>query len=56
MKLDKTGFCWNCGLPCDELFCNAKCEKAYNRKKSAQDNRQIRDGKKKGYGVAGNAH
>lgn len=47
--MTKTGFCWNCGLPCTELFCNEKCEKAHNRKKAVQNNRQIRSGKRSGY-------
>jgi hypothetical protein len=27
-----TGFCWNCGLPCANLFCNEKCGKRYATK------------------------
>jgi len=51
MSLEPTGFCWKCGLPCKpgELFCNPKHKEQYQR---GQD-RQIKKGKRAGYGVAG---
>jgi len=51
--LDKTGFCWNCGKVIKEgLFCNKKCEWQYKNKQE----RQIRKGKRAGYGLAGSTH
>jgi hypothetical protein len=29
MNITKTGFCWKCGLQCEDLFCNDTCEKRY---------------------------
>lgn len=54
--MKKTGFCYNCGLVCEGLFCNPKCEKQYNRKTALQDAKQTRTGKRKGYGLAGSTH
>jgi hypothetical protein len=51
--MEKTGFCWKCGLPCgDKLFCNKKHQDQYER---SQD-RQIIKGKKAGYGATGSTH
>ena len=51
MKRKKTGFCWDCGYLCKDLFCNEKCEKAYNRKEE-QINR-IMKSKRDAYGAKG---
>ena len=49
--LEQTGFCWSCGLLCEELFCDDKCEKSYNRKQGLQN--KIKTGKRANYGVTG---
>ena len=54
--LRPTGFCWKCGRACTGLFCNDRCLAAYTRTKAAQDNREIRRGKRAGYGPAGSTH
>ena len=51
MELEITGFCWKCGLPCKDLFCNDKCKKAYERKE--QRILTKRHGKRENYGVKG---
>lgn len=58
-NLEKTGFCWQCGLQCKGLFCekkNAKdesiCENKYTREKRAL--RGKRDRQK--YGLASNIY
>ncbi|MBU0959479.1 MAG: DUF2116 family Zn-ribbon domain-containing protein [Nanoarchaeota archaeon] len=40
-----TGWCWNCGKPCSNLFCNEKCEKSFERKQ--------RPKVRKKYGITG---
>ena len=53
--MDQTGFCWNCGRQLigeAGYFCNKKCQEQYERKQ----NRQIRKGKRAGYGLAGSTH
>ena len=56
MPLERTGFCWNDGLPIskDGLFCNMKCKEAYDRRQR-QDS-AIKRGKKASYGAAGSTH
>ena len=53
---EPTGFCWRCGVPCKEgeLFCfpPKKCKDLYERNQE----RQIRKGKRAGYGLAGSTH
>jgi len=51
-KPPKTGFCWNCGRICKELFCNDKCKQKYELRQS----RQVKQGKKAGYGITGSTH
>ena len=50
--IEKTGYCWNCGKVCGELFCNEKCERQHIKK---QDKGNLR-GKRAGYGLAGSTH
>jgi len=51
--MQETGFCWNCGKVIKNgEFCSIKCSQQYQRK---QD-RQIRKGKRAGYGLAGSTH
>jgi predicted nucleic acid-binding Zn ribbon protein len=52
--LEPTGFCWKCGLPCekDKLFCSPKHQWQYKK----DQERQIRKGKRAGYGLAGSTH
>jgi hypothetical protein len=65
MSLKETGFCWKCGHAIGEmidgrlvfgvskkLFCNPKHQKQYER----EQERQIKKGKKAGYGLAGSTH
>lgn len=65
MSLERTGFCWKCGAAIGEmingrlvfgiskkLFCNKKHEEQYQR----NQDRQIKKGKKAGYGLAGSTH
>jgi predicted nucleic acid-binding Zn ribbon protein len=49
-----TGFCWKCGMECakGELFCSPKHKEQYER----QQARQIKIGKKAGYGLSGSTH
>ena len=49
--LEKTGYCWNCGRPCINYFCNLKCQKAHKRKQ--QQILTKRHGKRENYGVKG---
>ncbi len=53
--MEHTGFCWKCGLPIKQgLFCAKpkKCEDQYYRGQE----RQVKKGKKAGYGLAGSTH
>ena len=50
MQIEKTGFCWSCGLQCQDYFCGDKCKKSFERKKSVQE---IPRWKKDNYGVKG---
>jgi len=54
--MEPSGFCWKCGLPCDpgELFCKPpkKCKERHERVQA----RQMRFGKRAGYGVSGSTH
>ena len=58
--LESTGFCWKCGKQIEgyienlnkDLFCCKKHEEQYYR----QQDRQIRRGKRAGYGLAGSCH
>lgn len=52
--LEPTGYCWKCGKPCEEgaLFCNKKHAQQHERNLD----RQIKRGKKQGYGAAGSTH
>ena len=67
MSLQPTGYCWECGrvlvkritpvitLEKEALFCNPavrKCQDKYERRQGAQ----VKDSKKKGYGLAGSTH
>lgn len=49
--LEITGFCWNDGLPCKELFCNDKCKKAFKLKEQRQN--KVKSGKRANYGPTG---
>ncbi len=52
MSPEPTGYCWHCAHPVAPglLFCpKKKCEELWKRKQE----RQIRKGKKDGYGAAG---
>ena len=53
-NLEKTGFCWKCGMPCgkDDLFCSRKHQEQYER----EQDRKIHKGKRAGYGLAGSTH
>ena len=53
-----TGWCWACGLQCgrEKLFCDKKCENKYLRGKARIFKREVRIGKKAGYGLAGSTH
>lgn len=56
--MEETGFCWNCGRQIQKgLFCIAKngrnkCEHHYKWMLE----RQIKKGKRAGYGLAGSTH
>ena len=58
--MEETGFCWKCGKSIEgfienlskDLFCSTKHEQQYYRNQE----RQIRKGKRKGYGLAGSCH
>jgi len=50
--LKPCGTCYKCGLPCEGLFCNDKQKEQYIRNLE----RQIKVGKKAGYGLAGSTH
>ena len=55
--MEETGFCWRCGhiIPDGRgLFCPKpkKCEEQYRR----NQDRQIKKGKRAGYGLAGSCH
>lgn len=53
VKIEKTGFCWKCGLPVKTgLFCNKKHQEQYER----AEERKIIRGKKAGYGARGSTH
>lgn len=62
LNLEKTGFCWKCGGLIQikafranynsDLFCSKKHEEQYSR----EQDRQIKKGKKAGYGLAGSTH
>jgi hypothetical protein len=58
MSIEPTGFCWNCGrmlLNRTDLFCpkwERKCEASYQK----EQNRQIKKGKRAGYGATGSTH
>ena len=54
MNLEETGFCWKCGRSITKgLFCpGRKCKELYQRGQE----RQIRRGKREGYGLAGSMH
>jgi len=59
MKLEPTRFCYACGLMLvieSQLFCNDKCQRAYDRTKKREEKRQTRHGKKEGYGLQGSTH
>ena len=56
MQMNKTGFCYGCGLSCEDLFCNKKCESKYKRMKQADVRLQVKEGKRKGYGIKGSTH
>jgi hypothetical protein len=55
--IEKTGYCWNCGRQCKELFCDKKCEEQYNKKQDkgsfGRGGHSVRIGKKDNYGLAG---
>ena len=61
--MEKTGFCWKCGKQIKEpvfieigfdgyLFCCKKHQQQYYR----DQDRQIKKGKRAGYGIAGSTH
>ena len=61
--MEKTGFCWKCGRPIKEpifiemgfdgyLFCCKKHQQQYYR----DQDRQIKKGKRAGYGITGSTH
>ena len=50
--IEKTGYCWSCGLLCKDLFCNEKCERKYNRDHPDKTMK----GKRAGYGATGSTH
>jgi hypothetical protein len=52
-ELEITGYCWNCGRQCNDLFCNNKgcCKKAYERRQAIQN--KVKSGKRANYGVTG---
>ena len=53
-----TGFCWACGRACAAavLFCGDKCQRRHDRERAAEERRQVRKGKRQGYGAAGSTH
>lgn len=51
-----TGWCWNCGRPCSGSFCHDRCRRGYTRTQAVLERRQVRRGKRAGYGIAGDAH
>jgi len=55
-NLQQTGFCWECGLPTDGLFCKSVCQRKYERryKKSQED--AVKEGHRRGYGLKGSTH
>jgi len=55
-SLEVTGYCWHCGLPCKDLFCNTKHRKAYERKQASYNARKNMVGKRAGYGVKGSMY
>ena len=51
-NLYPTQWCWNCGRPCKNLFCNDKCKHKYE----IGQQKYTHDGKRRGYGLAGSTH
>ena len=51
--LEETGYCWLCGHQIKKgLFCNDKHKWQYERNQE----KQIKKGKRAGYGLAGSTH
>lgn len=56
MKIEPTGFCWECGLPAMGLFCRDVCRRKWERKEKKRQEDAVRNGKRRGYGLAGSTH
>lgn len=56
MNIEPTGFCWNCGLICKELFCNDKCKRLYENRQARDERKHNHLSKKEGYGLLGSTH
>lgn len=55
MEIKPTGFCHACGreIPLLRVFCNDTCARRYDREQWAQENRGIKRGRGRGYGLSG---
>jgi len=55
-NLKPTGFCWECGLQTDGLFCKSVCQRKYERRHKKQQEDAVREGHRRGYGLKGSTH
>ena len=54
--MEPSGWCWACGRVCAGLFCDAKCQRRYERALAVIEKRIVRRGRRNGYGAAGSTH